>query len=56
MAIYLIEDKTPQRCCGRCGVSWSDYLKDKEIPCTAYGHYYGKKQHIWVWWDPNDKT
>lgn len=50
----LVEITTPHRCCGRCGISWSEYLKDKDSfqQCyTPYGALFYK--HVWIWWDPN---
>lgn len=55
MTYRLIEDKTPQRCCARCGLSWGQYLRERkegyEInACVAYGRpYYA---HQWIWWEP----
>jgi hypothetical protein len=49
------EGRTPQRCCARCGVSWSEYLRSRRESsdvnrCMAYGRpYYA---HLWIWWEP----
>lgn len=45
---YIIEDKTPQWCCARCGCDIYD-----TVECVAYGKLYS--WHYWIWWEPYDR-